>query len=67
MLKGSWKTTTLGVVGIIGAIAAAITALLDGNDTTNVDWVATGLALTTGVGLICARDNSVTSKAAGAE
>lgn len=65
--KGSWRTTLSGVLTIVGALCAAGLALLDGNDQTNVDVPLLITALTAGVGLLSARDNKVTSAAAGAE
>ena len=65
-MKGSWKTTVMGVLTLIGAVALAGKSLLDGDPTTNPDFNEILLALA-GLGLWAARDNSVTSKQAGAE
>ncbi len=67
LTAGSWKTTVLGVVGILAALCGAATALLDGDPATNVDWPTLGTAIATGIGLIMARDNNRTSEAVGAK
>jgi hypothetical protein len=50
----SWRTTTLGVLTILGALTAAGVALLNGHQP---DMATTGTALTTGIGLILAADH----------
>jgi hypothetical protein len=65
-MKSSWKTTLLGVFALLGAICAAGTALLDGNPETAPDF-ASILSGLTGLGLIFARDNDVSSEDAGAK
>lgn len=67
MLKGSWRTTSLGILAIISAVCGAATAILDGNPATNPDWTTIISAVTAGVGLMTARDNGVTSESAGAK
>jgi prepilin-type N-terminal cleavage/methylation domain-containing protein len=63
----SWKTTTAGVVTILGAVFALkktfLVAWASGDFTAIAPAVA---ALFTGIGLVCARDNGVTSEQAGA-
>jgi len=63
----SWKTTVLGIAGILSALCSVATSLLDGNTATNPDWTITVTAITTGFGLIFARDNGVSSEQAGAK
>lgn len=63
----SWKTTVTGICTIVVAIGAAIKALVDGDASTNPDWPTVISAVTAGIGLIVARDNSVTSEQAGAK
>lgn len=64
-MNGSWKTTVLGVLTILLAVAGAAKVFLA---TGALPDVPTFLAaVTAGIGLIKARDNNVTSKEAGAE
>ncbi len=62
----SWKTTAAGVAAAVAAIAVAAHAVLDGDPATVPNWEAVGAAVLGAVGLIFARDNSVTSEKAGA-
>lgn len=78
VLKGftSWKTTAIGIaveIGYVGQFAGAVsqtvTAIFDGDPSTNPDWVAlkTSAALVAaGFGLIFARDNNKSSEDVGA-
>ena len=61
----SWRTTTTGFLAIAAALCGAGIALLDGNPNTNPDWASVSAAIMAGVGLITARDNTVTSEQAG--
>ena len=63
----SWKTTAFGVCTIVMALAGAGKALLDGDPATGVDIPMLIAYITTGIGLIMARDNNVTSEQAGAK
>lgn len=63
----SIKTTAAGVCAIIAALAGACSALFDGNPSTSPDWASVGAAIMAGIGLISARDNSVSSEQAGAK
>jgi len=63
----SWKTTVLGISTILAAVCNVVSLLLDGNVNTNPDWTTTIAAVTSGFGLIFARDNNVSSEAAGAK
>lgn len=62
----SWKTTTAGILAIVGSICAAISAELDGNPDTTANWAAVIPAAIAGVGLVMARDNDKTSENVGA-
>lgn len=66
----SWRTTAWGVLVLVALVSAALVAQFDGDPATAANWKAVleGLA---GVGvfggLLSARDNAVSSEAAGAE
>jgi hypothetical protein len=64
-MKGSWKTTMAGVAAILTALGSALTAIFDGNPSTNVEIATTVSAIMAGIGLIMARDNNVSSEQAG--
>jgi hypothetical protein len=66
MLQGSWRTSLIGWAAVLGAVGKFLTALLDGDATTVPDFDAILIALS-GVGLMLARDNKVTSETAGAK
>lgn len=63
----SWRTTLCGICLILGTIGNAGYALLDNDPTTNIDFKASAAALVTGMALLAARDNKVTSEEAGAK
>ena len=64
----SWKTTVCGAAGIIAAICTfVIVPLCDADPATLPQWEVTIAAVLAGIGLIAARDNSVTSEKAGAK
>jgi hypothetical protein len=59
----SWKTTLSGIATILGGVAGAIKLWLSGNV---AEAITVGFtAVTTGIGLIVARDNGVSSEQAG--
>jgi hypothetical protein len=61
----SWKTTSAGILAILGAITHVAFAIVHKTlDETAV--MTAGTAIVGGVGLIAARDNNVTSEQAGA-
>lgn len=66
-MKNSWKTTVLGISAILAAVSAIVQALLDNDPATNPDFTVAVAAIMSGVGLIFARDNNVTSEKAGAQ
>lgn len=66
-MKKSWKTTTAGIAGIIIAIASCVQAALDGDPLTVPNYEVALAAVLTGLGLIFARDNDVSSEQAGAK
>lgn len=66
-MTGSWRTTVAGIAAIGIAVLTAVKALFDNDPVTMPDWGAVIAAITVGIGLIFARDNSVTSKEAGAK
>ena len=63
----SWKTTVFGTGGLLVVVAAAVSALFDNDPATNPDWSAVIGAASACIGLLFARDNSVTSEQAGAK
>jgi len=54
----SWRTTVLGIVTILGAVAGVLKALLDGDPSTMPDFASAFAAIAAGVGLIAARDQA---------
>ena len=63
----SWKTTSAAVLAVVIAICVALKAMWDGDAATVADWGYVATAIVTAIGLFFARDNSVTSKDAGAK
>lgn len=66
MFEGSWKTSVLGWLMLIGSVVTQGINLLDSDPTTVFNYEAILTALG-GVGLIAARDNDKTSKDVGAK
>lgn len=65
-MKASWKTTTLGIVAIVGAVLSAVKAVLTSGPG-GINIAETVAAISAGWGLIHARDNDVSSEQAGAK
>lgn len=63
----SWKTTLSGVAGILGLLGTALAAQFDNDPNTVAQWSVVIPAIITSAGLLFARDNNVTSEAAGAK
>lgn len=63
----SWRTTLAGIGAILVAVGGAITATFDNDPATVADWTAVVAACIAGFGLVFARDNKVSSEAAGAK
>ena len=56
----SWKTTTMGILNIVGAIATAGVLALKGQYEAAIAALSTGIPA--GIGLIAARDNDKRSE-----
>lgn len=56
----NWKTTVLGIATVVTALSTAVKAFVDGDPSTNPDWMAVITAFTAGFGLIFAKDHDVT-------
>jgi len=61
MFKGSWKTTQLGLLTIMGGVVRIGFAIKNGT-VTEESVITTLTAMVGGVGLMLARDNNVTSE-----
>jgi hypothetical protein len=66
-MSGSWKTTAAGIGAVLVAVGSALNATFDADPATVADWGSVVAAIIAGIGLIFARDNGVTSEAAGAK
>jgi hypothetical protein len=66
-MKGSWKTSAAGIAAIVVAIASCVQAHFDGDPATVPSYEVAIAAIITGLGLIFARDNGVSSESAGAK
>ena len=60
MKNPSWRTTTLGIITILTAVAGAVQLLLDNDPATNPDFTVAVAAVISGIGLIFAKDAKVT-------
>ena len=56
----SWRTTVLGIVTILTAVAGVVQAMIDNDPTTNPDMTVAVAAVVSGIGLIFAKDSKVT-------
>jgi hypothetical protein len=63
----SWKTTTAGILGILGLLATGLAATLDNDPGTVAQWEIILPMIISQAGLLFARDNNVSSEAAGAK
>ena len=54
-IKKNWKTTVVGIALLVGAVATAVVALLDGDPSTSLD-IGSIIAALSGVGLLAAKD-----------
>lgn len=68
-MQGSWKTSLMGWVVLIGVFATSIKNLLDGDPSTVFDFnallealKAVGIGIPLGIGLLFARDKDVSSE-----
>lgn len=61
MTATSWKTTSAGVLAIVGGLTRLVFAIKAGNITEEA-IITAATAILTGVGLMFARDNNVTSE-----
>lgn len=66
-MNGSWKTSAAGIGAVLVAVGSALTAMFDNDPATLPDWGAVVAAVIAGIGLLFARDNNVSSEAAGAK
>lgn len=66
-MNGSWKTSAAGIGAILVAVGSALSAMFDADPATIPDWGAVVAAVIAGIGLLAARDNNVSSEAAGAK
>ena len=60
MKNPSWRTTTLGIITILTAVAGVVQALVDNDPATNPDFTVAVAAVVSGIGLIFAKDAKVT-------
>ncbi len=69
LLPGSYRTTGAGIAGLVGSLCGLILVPYLDNDPATVPMWAEflGLAVPLCIGLIAARDNAVSSEAAGAK
>lgn len=66
-MKTSWKTTLFGAGGLATVIFNAVSAVLDGDPSTNPDWNLIFAAALPAIGLLFARDDNRTSEDVGAK
>lgn len=59
-MNKSWRTTTLGILAIVTAVAGFVKATLDNDPTTEPDMAALVAAISAGIGLLFAKDSKVT-------
>ena len=54
----SWKTTAVAVAAAIGAVLAAVVAILDDDPSTVADWGIVAALGATAIGMFFAKDSS---------
>lgn len=59
----SWRTNVSGLAAILASLAHLLDGIINNKP---IDWTMTLASLTSGFGLLFARDNKVSSEAAGA-
>lgn len=64
MFGKSWKTTSAGLLAIVGGAVRLYFAIKSGNITEEA-LMTSATAIVSGIGLLCARDNNVTSEQVG--
>jgi hypothetical protein len=60
----SWKTALSGLVAVCVGVSEIANGLVNGKP---IDWTLAGTSISTGIGLIFARDNNKTSEEVGAK
>lgn len=65
MLKGSYRTTSLGLLTIASAVIGYLKAAIDNDPSTVPNWEVASVGIAAGWGLLTARDNKVSSEDAG--
>lgn len=58
-IQGSWKTSMLGIAGLLTTVTDVLVALANGQP---IDWMRAATAVSVSVGLLYARDNNKTSE-----
>jgi hypothetical protein len=61
----STRTTIAGIATILSAILIALAAMFDSNPATVADWGVVFAGVSTGIGLLLARDNDKSSEDVG--
>ena len=59
-MNKSWRTTVLGIITILTAVAGVVQAMIDNDPATNPDMTVAVAAIVSGIGLIFAKDSKVT-------
>jgi hypothetical protein len=59
-MNRSWRTTSLGIIAIVTAVAGFVRAVIDGDPATEPDIAALTAAIVAGAGLLFAKDAKVT-------
>lgn len=64
LLGPSWRTNLSGLLTIIATLGHVADSILNGKP---IDWAIAMAGMTTGIGLLTARDNKVSSEQVGAD